>query len=225
MTFTQRPLAILFDLDGTLVDSAPDLAAAVNLMRQQRGLPLTPYEQLRKVASAGARGLIGAAFGTRPDDPDYEALRKEFLANYVKDIATRSQLFPKIRELLTALETQQIQWGIVTNKVEKLTHLFVPKIGLDQAGCIVCGDTTPHAKPHPAPLLEAARRLRIAPKKCWYVGDDLRDIQAGQAAGMATIAAAWGYCGNSHPTSWQADTIMNDPLQILTLLNKTSIIS
>jgi phosphoglycolate phosphatase len=214
-----RPRAVLFDLDGTLADTAPDLAEAVNRIRVERGLPPTPYELLRPVASAGARGLIGVAFGLAPGQAEYELLRDQFLANYTNAIAEKSTLFDDIPALLATLEKNGIQWGIVTNKMARLTDLFVPKIGLSHAACIISGDTTNHPKPHPAPLLEAAKRLGLAPEDCWYVGDDLRDIQAGQAAGMPTIAAGWGYCGHIEPDTWDADRIVAAPLDLLRLLD------
>jgi 2-phosphoglycolate phosphatase len=212
------PRAILFDLDGTLADTAPDLAGAMNRLRIDRGLPPTPYEELRPVASAGARGLIGAAFGLKPGDDDYEALRVGFLANYASALAVESRLFDGVPALLDTLTERGIQWGIVTNKAGRLTDPLVQQIGLHHAGCVVSGDTTPHAKPHPAPLLEAALRLQLDPQQCWYVGDDLRDIQAGQAAGMITIAAAWGYCGHVEPMTWNADFLINAPLDLLSIL-------
>lgn len=208
------PRAVLFDLDGTLADTAPDLVAAVNQLRTVRGLVPAEYEMLRPYASAGARGLIGAAFGLQPGDSDYDALKTAFLENYVSDIATKSRLFDGVPELLEALTAAKIPWGIVTNKVAHLTDLLVPKIGLAHAGCVVSGDTTPHAKPHPAPLQEAARRVGVSPEECWYVGDDLRDIQAGRAAGMKTIAAAWGYCGETAPSTWNADWLMETPSEL-----------
>jgi phosphoglycolate phosphatase len=212
------PRAVLFDLDGTLADTAPDLAAALNRIQRERGLPLTPYEQLRPVASAGARGLIGAAFGLKPEDGEYERLRVEFLDNYAAAIAVETRLFDQVPNLLSHLAQCGLAWGIVTNKAARFTDLLVPQIGLGDAGCVISGDTTPHPKPHPAPLLEAARRLNLAPEECWYVGDDLRDIRAGDAAGMVTIAAGWGYCGNSEPVSWNAHAIASSPQQVLELV-------
>lgn len=212
------PRAVLFDLDGTLADTAPDLAAAMNKVRTDRGLDPTPYEQLRPVASAGARGLIGASFGLKPGDEGYEELRIAFLDNYEAAIATHTLLFEGMHALLEGLQARNVAWGIVTNKAARFTDLLVPRIGLGHAGCVISGDTTPHSKPHPAPLLEAARRIGIAPGECWYVGDDLRDIQAGCAAGMATVAAAWGYCGHAEPTTWEADAMALMPLDLLKLL-------
>ena len=215
------PRAVLFDLDGTLADTAPDLANAVNKMRQDRGLPLTPYELLRPMASAGARGLIGVAFGIQPGDADFEPMRTEFLANYEAQIADQTVLFEDVVALLAKIESNNQHWGIVTNKPLRYTDVLLPLIGLAHAACSISGDTTPHAKPHPEPLFEAARRLQLAPEQCWYVGDDLRDIQAGKAAGMATIAAGWGYCGMSEPTNWDADFIAGSPREIIELLSGT----
>ena len=208
------PRAILFDLDGTLADTAPDLAAAVNQLRTDRGLTPVDYALLRPVASAGARGLIGAAFGLTAADAEYETLRVAFLQNYTAAIAVQSTLFNGVTELLAALDARGIKWGIVTNKAARLTDLLVPLIGLQQAGCVISGDTTPHPKPHPAPLLEAARQLGVPAQECWYVGDDLRDIEAGRAAGMFTVAAAWGYCGATLPQTWSADLILAAPLDL-----------
>jgi len=212
------PRAVLFDLDGTLADTAPDLAAAVNLMRSARSLAAVPYEQLRPVASAGARGLIGAAFGIGPEAAEFAAMRTEFLDNYAAAIAIHTRLFDGMRETLDALVQAGLQWGIVTNKPARFTDALVPLIGLEDAACVISGDTTPHAKPHPQPLLEAASRIGLASESCWYVGDDLRDIQAGRAAGMATIGAGWGYCGNVEPVTWEADALAAHPMQLLELL-------
>jgi phosphoglycolate phosphatase len=213
-----KPRAILFDLDGTLADTAPDLAAAINKVRIERGLEPAPYETLRPVASAGARGLIGAAFGLKPGDSGYQALADEFLLNYAAAIAVNTRLFDGIETLLQEMRGREMLWGIVTNKAARFTDVLVPQIGLREAACVVSGDTTPHSKPHPAPLLEAARRLDLAPQDCWYVGDDFRDIQAGKAAGMPTVAAAWGYCGNVEPMSWEADALAATPEDVLRLI-------
>ena len=215
---TARPRAILFDLDGTLADTAPDLAAAVNRLRTDRGLDPTPYALLRPTASAGARGMIGAAFGLTPADEGYEALRLEWFDHYQQAIAVHSTLFGGVAELLAGLTESDIAWGIVTNKPARFTDPLVPQIGLAHAACIISGDTTAHAKPHPAPLLEAARRLGLEPQECWYAGDDLRDIEAGRAAGMVTVACAWGYCGAIEPASWAADHLLDTPVDLLELV-------
>ena len=219
---TPAPLAILFDLDGTLADTAPDLAAAVNRLRSDRGLAPTPYAVLRPTASAGARGMIGAAFGLTPLDPGYEELRVQWFDYYQANMAAHSSLFGGVPELLDGISQAGMAWGIVTNKPARFTDPLIPQIGLAHAGCIVSGDTTAHAKPHPAPLLEGARRLGFAPERCWYVGDDLRDIEAGRAAGMLTVACAWGYCGAVEPASWGADHVLDTPADLLELLRQVA---
>ena len=145
-------------------------------------------------------------------------LRQEFISNYQQAIAVHSQLFAGIAELLKGLEALQMPWGIVTNKAARLTEAFIPHVGLEKAACVISGDTTAHAKPHPAPLLEAAKRLKIPAKECWYVGDDLRDIEAAHAAGMTSVAAAWGYCGATEPTHWKANAIIDTPLELLAII-------
>jgi phosphoglycolate phosphatase len=216
--------AVLFDLDGTLADTAPDLAAAVNKMRHERGLEMVPLDDLRPLASAGARGLIGRAFGIGPEHHDYASMREEFLANYEADLCIETTLFPGIDALLDELDARSVRWGIVTNKVARLTDPLVALLGLDlRAGCVVSGDTTPHSKPHPAPLLHAARELNLAPERIVYVGDDLRDVQAGFAAGMVTVAAAYGYCGDDiPPTSWHAQHVVDSPAELQKLLREIS---
>jgi 2-phosphoglycolate phosphatase len=212
---------VLFDLDGTLADTAPDLAAAANAMVTDRGRPEVPFALLRPQASHGARGLIGAAFGVTPDDPGYEALRVEFLERYESAICVNTRLFDGMPALLTALEDRSMPWGIVTNKVSRFTDPLVKLLGLSgRAACIVSGDTTPRTKPHPEPLFEAARRVNRAPASCVYIGDDARDIAAGLAAGMATIAAAYGYCGDSDPHSWHADAVINHAAEIFPLVGR-----
>jgi phosphoglycolate phosphatase len=216
------PRAVLFDLDGTLADTAPDLAAAVNWLRTERGLAPTPYSVLRPTASAGARGMIGAAFGLAPGDEGYEELRLQWFDRYQSNMAVESGLFEGIAALLQGIEEAGMAWGVVTNKPARFTDPLIPQIGLAHAGCIVSGDTMPHAKPHPAPLLEGARRLDIAPAHCWYVGDDLRDIEAGHAAGMLTVACAWGYCGAIEPQTWGADFLCATPFELLELLRSVA---
>jgi len=225
MTFPYRlsaPRAILFDLDGTLADTAPDLAAAVNWLRTERGLAPTPYAILRPTASAGARGMIGAAFGLAPGDEGYEALRLQWFDRYQANMAAHSTLFEGVVELLDGIRAAGMEWGIVTNKPMRFTDPLLPQIGLAHAACVVSGDTTPHPKPHPAPLLEGARRLNLDPADCWYVGDDLRDVEAGQAAGMVTVACAWGYCGAIDPATWGADFLLETPGHLLQTLREVA---
>ncbi|KND56780.1 putative phosphoglycolate phosphatase [Candidatus Paraburkholderia schumanniana] len=212
--------AVLFDLDGTIADTAPDLVAAVNKMRHDRGLEMRPLELLRPFASAGARGLLGSAFEIGPEHHDFAAMREEFLANYEADLCIETTLFPGIAELLDQLDARGVRWGIVTNKVTRLSEPLIALLGLDtRAGCLVCGDTTPHSKPHPAPLLHAAELLDVAPERIVYVGDDLRDVQAGFAAGMITVAAAYGYCGDDiPPRRWHANHVVDSPEELQQLL-------
>ena len=211
---------VFFDLDGTLADTAPDLVAAANLLRIARGLAPLPYEVLRPTASAGARGLIQGAFGYDNQHPQFEELRDEFLTNYEKNICVHSKLFEGMDDLLQELEKEQVLWGIVTNKVERFTHPLLKLMSLhERSAAIVGGDTTPHSKPHPAPILKAAEICNINPAQCLYVGDDLRDIEAGRAAGMKTVAAAYGYCGCDEPVNaWGANYIIEHPSELRSIV-------
>ncbi len=217
---TSRPRAVLFDLDGTLIDSAPDLAGAANDMRRSRGLDDVAYAALRPMAGSGARGMLGRAFGVAPGDDDFVALRDEFLDRYRTRLTRETRVFPAVVPMLAALAAHGLPWGIVTNKASRFSEPLAAALGLaERAAAFVSGDTTPHAKPHPAPLLEAARRMTAEPADCWYVGDDLRDVQAGRAAGMCTVAAAWGYLGDTAPVAaWGADHVVDAPGDLLKLL-------
>jgi 2-phosphoglycolate phosphatase len=208
---------VLFDLDGTLIDSAPDLAAAANALRAARGLEPMPYERLRPMVGSGARGMVGVAMGRAPGDTEYDALREEFLARYEAGLLQHTQVFATMRPVIDALDAARLPWGIVTNKIHRYADPVIAGLGLThRAAVVIAGDSTPHSKPHPAPLLEAARRLGLAPAACVYVGDDLRDVQAGRAAGMATVAAAWGYLGQGEAIGhWSADKCVETPAQLL----------
>lgn len=212
--------AVLFDLDGTLIDSAPDLGAAADKMRTDRGLPPLPLTNYRPMAGAGARGMLSVAFGLTPDDAGFSALREEFFANYEACMTERTYTFDGVAELIAQIDRAGLKWGVVTNKSERFTLPLTRRMPLfGTARTIVSGDTTPHAKPHPAPLLEAARQLQVDPGRCVYVGDDERDIVAGRAAGMPTVAAAYGYLGALTDTrSWNADATIVSPASLLNLL-------
>ena len=209
--------AVLFDLDGTLADSAGDLASAINRIRRERGLPPVTVASMRPYASAGARGLLGAGMGVAPDDAEYSALREQFLAYYEAGLAETTALFDGIQTLLDRLDARGLPFGIVTNKAARYTQPVVAALGLDaRAGAIVSGDTTAHPKPHPAPLLHAAELLGVAATDCVYVGDDLRDVIAGNAAGMPTIAAEYGYLGEAGcADDWPATGWITAPLELL----------
>jgi phosphoglycolate phosphatase len=217
---TRKLRAVLFDLDGTLIDSAPDLAGAGNDMRAARGLPVLPLSHFRPMVGAGARGMVGRALQVGPGDADFEALRDEFLQRYEARMTRETRVFADMQPVLEALRRQALPWGIVTNKATRFSEPLVRALGLiGEVATLVCGDTTPHAKPHPAPLLEAARRIGIEAADCVYVGDDLRDVQAGHAAGMLTIAAAWGYLGEGdHVAEWGAHHVIERPGELLKLL-------
>ncbi|KQW36072.1 phosphoglycolate phosphatase [Rhizobacter sp. Root404] len=215
--------AVLFDLDGTLIDSAPDLAGAGNDMRVARGLAPRPLAHFRPMVGSGARGMLGRAFDIGPDHETFGALRDEFLQRYEARMTQETRLFPEMQPVLDALARHVLPWAIVTNKATRFSDPLVRALGLlPPAATLVCGDTTPHAKPHPAPLLEAARRLDVPAAECVYVGDDLRDVQAGRAAGMRTIAVHWGYLGEGEAIeAWGADHLARSADELLCLLGMT----
>ena len=208
--------AALFDFDGTFADTAPDLAAAVNTMRTKRGLEPLPPAAVRPYASMGARGLLRIGFGMTPEHADYIEMRDEFLDRYADGICVHTRLFDGMRALVDELTARRIAWGIVTNKATRFTNRLVDELRVTPA-CVVCGDSTPHLKPHPAPLLLAAEKLKLAPAECVYVGDDLRDIQAARAAGMRCVAVEYGYhsADNAGPETWNADAIISHPRELL----------
>ena len=211
---------VFFDLDGTLADTAPDLVAATNQLLIARNLMPKQYAVLRPCASAGARGLIGGAFGIDPEHPDFISLRDEFFENYEKALYINSVLFEGMDHVLKQLDDAKIPWGIVTNKSERFTNPLTDLMGLRQrAVSTVSGDTTAYSKPHPEPILHAARVANIDPSRSLYVGDDIRDIVAGKAAGMKTIAAAYGYCGcEEPPEAWGADYLVRHPKELLEII-------
>lgn len=211
--------AVLFDLDGTLADTAPDLGHALNLMRRARGLPSLPPAAIRPVASHGARGLLGLGFNLAPQDEGYDTMREEFLTVYEANLCRETRLFAGIAELLTALEARGLPWGIVTNKQERFTLPLLDLLRVRQrAACIISGDTTAKTKPHPEPLLAASRAVGFPPQACVYVGDDRRDMQAGLAAGMRVAVAGWGYLNGNDPENWGAHWTIDRPEQLLRYL-------
>ena len=212
--------AVLFDLDGTLADTAPDLARALNRVRAENNLAPLPAETTRPFTSSGARGLLKIGFGLAPGDERYEELKLQFLDFYAAQICIDTRLFDGMAELLARLDQDGLPWGVVTNKAERLTIPLLQGLRLaERAACIIGGDTTARAKPVPDPLLHAAAVLRIPPSACLYLGDDLRDIQSARAAGMPSLAVRYGYLGDGGPIeSWQADAIIDHPLEVLDYL-------
>jgi len=212
------PQAILFDLDGTLLDTAPDMAAALNRLRAEQGHDPMPFDDIRPHVSNGARGLLGIGLGITPDAPDYDRLRERFLDLYAADLAVHTCLFPGLETLVESLEAHHLPWGVVTNKPGGLTHRLLDALGLRPA-VVVCGDELERAKPHPDPLLFAAGKLRLAPSRIWYIGDHERDIIAGNAAHMPTIAGRWGYLDGERPIEeWGATIVIDQPADIAPLL-------
>ena len=211
---------VLLDLDGTLADTAPDLAAAVNRMRIARGIEPLPVTELRPYVSHGARGMVRRAFDVTPDDARYQELRNEFLREYEAALCVDSALFPGMEDTLQRLEQLGVKWGIVTNKLARYTLPLVRALQLsERAACVVSGDTTPFSKPNPAPLLHALAAANVDAAAAMYVGDDQRDIDAGRAAGLRTIVASYGYLGKGVPYhDWRADDVIHSPPELLSLL-------
>lgn len=212
--------AVLFDLDGTLLDSAPDLGFAANQLRTVRAMAPLPQSDYRPFVGTGARGMLRIALGVTPEDENFEALKEEFFQAYENCMGQHSSLFNGVVQLLEALNRSGLPWGIVTNKSERFTLPIVKQLlEFATAKAVVCGDTTPYSKPHPEPLYEAARRLKVLPESCIYVGDDERDILAAHAAGMQSVAAAYGYLGKAGTVeAWQAHAIINCPLELTQVL-------
>lgn len=212
---------ILFDLDGTLVDTAHDLAYALNLQRERHGLAMLPLDVIRPYASHGSKGLLSVGFDLSPEDESFEAMREEYLALYDQVLTRKPMLFEGVAELLATLDRMTVRWGVVTNKPRRFTQPLLQNIGLlERAACVVCADDAARPKPHPDTLLLACEQAGVNPQQCWYVGDAERDIEAGRAAGMQTVVALYGYLGeDDHPEEWGADVSVQAPLELLELLN------
>lgn len=208
---------ILFDLDGTLADTAPDFAFAVNTLRREHGLDELPYELIRARVSMGSAALIEAAFAVAPGAAMFDQLRQRLLEIYRENLSRETRLFPGMSALLDELDDCGTPWGIVTNKPAWLTEPLLVDLGLGRRpACTVSGDTTAKAKPHPEPLLHAARLVRSSPRDCVYVGDAARDVEAGHRAGMLTLVALFGYVTElDRPECWGADGLIREPQEIL----------
>lgn len=208
---------VLFDLDGTLADTAPDLAYALNAVLEEQGRPALPYAQIRPVVSHGGAALIRLGFGLRPEDEGFASLRERLLEIYRANLARETRLFPGMEELLMTLEGRGLKWGVITNKPAWLTDPLLLALGLaERACCIVSGDTTKQRKPHPEPMLHACGVSGSLPEQCVYVGDAQRDVDAGRRAGMKTLVALFGYLDAAdRPAEWGADGMVAHPAEIL----------
>lgn len=213
--------AVLFDLDGTFADTAPDLGAALNHVLALHGKQPIPIAVSRLQASHGSAGLLGMGFGITPDDPRFAGLRDEFLAHYTAHICEHTTLFNGMAELIAAIERLGLPWGIVTNKPHRFTVPLMKALGYaERAACLVSGDTCAHAKPHPMPMLHAAQTIHVAPEHCLYLGDDKRDMEAANAANMRGIIAGYGYIDPQAAfDTWQATGKVNNPLDLLHFIN------
>ena len=211
---------VLFDLDGTLVDTAPDLVAALNHLLVEEGRQPIPYEIARPFASAGSRGLLKLGFDLEESDADYRPLRQRFIDHYADNSSEHSQLFEGITPLLGELKVKGLHWGVVTNKPGFLTEPLMAALDFPYApSCVVGGDATPNLKPHPANLLLACEQISLSPQNCLYVGDAQRDITAGQRAGMRTVAVSYGYIRPyESPEQWGADYLIHHPQELLNCL-------
>ena len=212
---------VLFDLDGTLIDSALDLALAADEMRVARGMPSLPATAYRASAGSGARGMLAVAFGLTPHHQDFAALREESLDRYERRLTRLTRPFEQVEELLATLNHRGVAWGVVTNKHRRFTLPLTATMPMfRRAGVIVSGDSTPYSKPHPTPILEAMRQLDVEAGDCLYVGDDERDMLAGRAAGVATVAASYGYLGpDASIERWPADAVIHRPADLLKLID------
>lgn len=205
--------AVFFDLDGTLIDTAPDFIRVLNHLRREEGLAALPGRQIRDQVSNGARALITLGFGMDDGDPDHCRLLNRLLTLYAEGLAEESRLFDGLNEFLTTLEQARLPWGVVTNKPSLYTFPLLQQLRLlERCSAVVCPDHVVHKKPHPEPMLKACEQAGVDPTQSWYVGDHLRDIESGRAAGCKTIAAGWGYLSdNDNPSDWSPDHIFDTP--------------
>lgn len=219
---SSRIRTVLFDLDGTLLDTAPDLAFALNQVRSEQGLAPLPFEKIRPLVSHGGTALVKNGFGLMPDQPEFETLRQRLLEIYRKNLVRETCLFPGMADVLTAIEQQGMNWGVVTNKPGFLTEPLLKELQLyDRAACVISGDTLEQRKPHAAPMLAACRQAGSEANECIYVGDAQRDVEAGHSAGMCTLVALFGYfTKQDKPDTWGADGLVKEPNEILHWLDQ-----
>ncbi len=210
--------AVLFDLDGTLLDTAPDITYVINLIRQEQRLSELPLSVIRPILNLGSRAMVKRAFDMDENHPEFNAFREKILTLYQQHLANSTQLFPNIEKVLNYLEERYIPWGIVTNKLTKHTTSLLKALKLDKrSGCTICGDTLATAKPDPEPVLHACRLLKHSPANCLFVGDAATDVLASKAAGTQSLVALYGYIntGEENPEDWQADGYVNEPIEII----------
>lgn len=211
--------AILFDLDGTLLDTAPDLAFALNKIRQKRDLPNIPLQTLRPAANLGSKAMIKMAFDMDENHPEFNALREEFLVLYESHLADSTTFFPHIEKVLLNIEDRGIPWGIVTNKLQRHTLPLLKALNMEhRPECVICGDSLPFYKPHPEPIIQACKLVGRNPSDCIYIGDSATDVVASKSAGAKALVALYGYTGNEDPRSWNADGYLKEPLEIISWL-------
>ena len=212
--------AVLFDLDGTLADTALDLGGALNTLLREQGLPEVSMDEIRPVASHGASGLLKLGMNLDKSDPNHARLRQQYLDTYETCFDKDTVLFEGIDDLVQAIHARGLKWGIITNKPHTFTHRLVPQLGFSVApDVVVSGDTTAEAKPSTKPMFYACEQIDIAPEACLYVGDAERDMQAGKNAGMKTVLVSWGYIHADDKTEeWPADSVIDTPAQLLQLL-------
>lgn len=213
---------ILFDLDGTLLDTAPDLVFTINCLRQEHHLPPLSLAAIRPIVSLGSKAMVKLALGIEENHPEFSRIRQHFLDLYLEHLANETNFFPHVEKVLGYLELQQIPWGIVTNKLTQHTRILLKALALDQrAACIICGDSLPTYKPDPAPILHGCELLKRDPQTCLYVGDCATDVIASKAAGTKSLVALYGYIGKEEdPYAWQADGYVEEPLEIIDWLKE-----
>ncbi|MCF4985728.1 N-acetylmuramic acid 6-phosphate phosphatase MupP [Pseudomonas syringae] len=216
-----RLRAVLFDMDGTLLDTAPDFIAIAQAMLADRNLPAVPDKLIRDEVSGGARAMVAATFAISPEDPQFEALRLEFLERYQRDCAVHSKLFDGMDELLADIEKAGLIWGVVTNKPVRFAQPIMERLGLaERSALLICPDHVTHSKPHPEPMILACRMLDLDPASVLFVGDDLRDIESGRDAGTKTAAVRYGYIHpDDNPDHWGADVVVDHPLELRKVLD------
>ena len=217
-----RLRAVLFDMDGTLLDSAPDFIAITQAMREARGLPPVEPKAIADVVSGGARAMVAAAFDAPPESAEFEALRLEFLERYLQHCAVLTRPYDGIPELLADIEKANLRWGVVTNKPVRFAEPIMQQLGLaSRSALLICPDHVKHTKPDPEPMLLACQQLGLQPGEILFVGDDLRDIESGRAAGTRTAAVSWGYIHpDDNPAHWGADVLVDHPLELRAVLDR-----